>query len=135
MSRGIKKKSEKDDEPTRRMDGDLIYYLDFNKLKNEKQLGYLRKLYDKHRELAKIALKLIGERILEDNTFSNNAESVIDCIVNCLNKKSKKVEIKSVLTYNILTKSVKELDDSRSNDYLNSVNKAREKEEEEKSEA
>ena len=105
-------------EPEREKSDDLVrYYLDFSNIDDENQLNYIKELYSDNKEIAIIALGVIGDNVLKDKSFAKNAQSIVNIIGTCLEDENKKVRIKSTLTYNLLTESVKELKDKRSHDY------------------
>lgn len=97
-----------------------IYMIDFNKLEDS-QLEDVKKMFIKDGEkekvvISKIALEVIGEKLLNDNTFIKNADLIAKHISDAAIDATHKVEISSV-TYELLKKSIDKLKYLRSHDY------------------
>lgn len=97
-----------------------IYMIDFNKLEDS-QLEDVKKMFIKDGEkekvvISKIALEVIGEKLLNDNTFIKNADLIVKHISDAAIDVTHKVEISSV-TYELLKKSIDKLKYLRSHDY------------------
>lgn len=97
--------------------GKKKYYLDFEEL-SDSNLKDLKNLY-KNKNVAIVAFKVIGEKVLKDNTFVKNSEDLVNIIKKCL--KSKKEDI-SPVTYNLLKDSLAKLKNARNNDYVSVEN-------------
>ena len=96
------------------------YVIDFNKLEDS-QLEDVNKMFIKDGEkekasVSRIALEVIGEKLLNDNTFVKNAEQIVKHISDAADSNNHKVIISSV-TYELLKKSIDKLKDLRSHDY------------------
>ena len=96
------------------------YVIDFNKLEDS-QLEDVKKMfikdYKKKKEtVSRIALEVIGKKLLNDNTFVKNAEQIAKHIRDAATDATHKVAISSV-TYELLKKSIDKLKDLRSHDY------------------
>ena len=96
------------------------YVIDFNKLEDS-QLEDVKKMFIKNGEkekatVSRIALEVIGKKLLNDNTFVKNAEQIVKHISDAATDATHKVEISSV-TYELLKKSIDKLKVLRSNDY------------------
>ena len=96
------------------------YVIDFNKLEDS-QLEDVKKMFIKDGEkekasVSRIALEVIGEKLLNDNTFVKNAEQIVKHISDAADSNNHKVAISSV-TYELLKKSIDKLKDLRSHDY------------------
>lgn len=96
------------------------YVIDFNKLEDS-QLEDVKKMFIKDGEkekatVSRIALEIIGENLLNDNTFVKNAEQIVKHISDAADSNNHKVIISSV-TYELLKKSIDKLKDLRSHDY------------------
>ncbi len=94
--------------------------IDFNKLEDS-QLKDIKKAFIKDDKkskvvISKIALEVIGKKLLNDNTFVKNAEQIAKHIRDAATDATHKVEISSV-TYGLLKKSIDKLETLRSNDY------------------
>lgn len=89
-------------------------YIDFSDL-NDSQIKDLKELFDDS-EVAKVAYKVIGKKLLNDNTFRKNAKEIVNNIKDAL--ENKKVKI-SQITYTNLIDSIKKLKDLRNHDYAN----------------
>ena len=94
--------------------------IDFNKLEDS-QLEDVKKMFIKDGEkekasVSRIALEVIGEKLLNDNTFVKNAEQIAKHIRDAATDATHKVAISSV-TYELLKKSIDKLKDLRSHDY------------------
>ena len=115
------KKEEKTDKSPKKSKSKKIY-IDFDNI-NDNQKKDLKKLYSDER-VAKVALDVIGSRLLKDKSFVKNRETIVNLINKGLDlidddsKESKKIIIKSV-TYNILSESIKKLKELRDHDYVN----------------
>lgn len=97
-----------------------IYMIDFNKLEDS-QLEDVKKAFIKKGKkskavISKIALEVIGKKLLNDNTFIKNVELITKHISDAATDATHKVEISSV-TYELLKKSIDKLKYLRSNDY------------------
>lgn len=96
------------------------YVIDFNKLEDS-QLEDVKKMFIKDGEkekatVSRIALEVIGEKLLNDNTFVKNADQIVKHISDAADSNNHKVIISSV-TYELLKKSIDKLKDLRSHDY------------------
>ena len=96
------------------------YVIDFNKLEDS-QLEDVKKMFIKDGEkekasVSRIALEVIGEKLLNDNTFVKNAEQIVKHISDAADSNNHKVAISSV-TYELLKKSIDKLKTLRSHDY------------------
>ena len=104
-------------------DSEKVYKLNFKKL-NDSQISELEKLYDKNEEIAKIALKKIGE-FINDKTFISNVDDIIETIKKCCSSKKENI---STATANILLKSVKILEDKRNHGYADAEDSSKKSE-------
>ena len=96
------------------------YMIDFNNLEDS-QLEDVKKMFikdgkKKKETVSRIALEVIGKKLLNDNTFVKNAEQIVKHISDATTDATHKVEISSV-TYELLKKSIDKLKVLRSNDY------------------
>ena len=96
------------------------YVIDFNKLEDS-QLEDVKKMFIKDGEkekasVSRIALEVIGKKLLNDNTFVKNAEQIVKHISDAADSNNHKVAISSV-TYELLKKSIDKLKYLRSHDY------------------
>ena len=96
------------------------YMIDFNNLEDS-QLEDVKKMFikdgkKKKETVSRIALEVIGKKLLNDNTFVKNAEQIVKHISDAATDATHKVEISSV-TYELLKKSIDKLKVLRSNDY------------------
>lgn len=96
------------------------YVIDFNKLEDS-QLEDVKKMFIKDGEkekasVSRIALEVIGEKLLNDNTFVKNAEQIVKHISDAVDSNNHKVAISSV-TYELLKRSIDKLKTLRSHDY------------------
>ena len=96
------------------------YVIDFNKLEDS-QLEDVKKMFIKDDEkekatVSRIALEVIGKKLLNDNTFVKNAEQIVKHISDAADSNNHKVAISSV-TYELLKKSIDKLKYLRSHDY------------------
>ena len=96
------------------------YVIDFNKLEDS-QLEDVKKMFIKDGEkekatVSRIALEVIGKKLLNDNTFVKNADQIVKHISDAADSNNHKVAISSV-TYELLKKSIDKLKDLRSHDY------------------
>ena len=96
------------------------YMIDFNNLEDS-QLEDVKKMFikdgkKKKETVSRIALEIIGKKLLNDNTFVKNAEQIVKHISDAATDATHKVEISSV-TYELLKKSIDKLKGLRSNDY------------------
>lgn len=87
-------------------------FIDFKNIDNA-QINDLEKLYD-NEDVAVVALKAIGKKVLKDNTFVKNSKYIVGRIKKCLEKK--KVGI-SVMSSILLAKSINNLRELRNHDY------------------
>ena len=97
-----------------------IYMIDFNKLEDS-QLEDVKKAFIKKGKkskvvISKIALEVIGKKLLNDNTFIKNVDLIAKHISDAATDATHKVEISSV-TYELLKKSIDKLKYLRSHDY------------------
>lgn len=97
-----------------------IYMIDFNKLEDS-QLEDVKKMFIKDGEkeketVSRIALEVIGKKLLNDNTFVKNSDQIVKHISDAADNDKHKVAISSV-TYELLKKSIDKLKDLRSHDY------------------
>ena len=97
-----------------------IYMIDFNKLEDS-QLEDVKKMFIKDGEkeketVSRIALEVIGKKLLNDNTFVKNAEQIVKHISDAATDATHKVEI-SAVTYELLKNSIDKLKYLRSHDY------------------
>ena len=96
------------------------YYLNFNKVSNENQISYLKSLYvkDESKEdvtnVAVVALKVIGKKLLKDKTFVNESENIVDDIKSALLEGKNEI---SPVTHKLLKKSIEKLEELRDHDY------------------
>ena len=96
------------------------YVIDFNKLEDS-QLEDVKKMFikdDKKKKetVSRIALEVIGKKLLNDNTFVKNAEQIVKHISDAADSNNHKVAISSV-TYELLKRSIDKLKYLRSHDY------------------
>ena len=96
------------------------YMIDFNKLEDS-QLEDVKKMFIKDGEkekatVSRIALEVIGKKLLNDNTFVKNADQIVKHISDAADSNNHKVAISSV-TYELLKKSIDKLKFLRSHDY------------------
>ena len=96
------------------------YVIDFNKLEDS-QLEDVKKMFIKDGEkeketVSRIALEVIGKKLLNDNTFVKNADQIVKHISDAADSNNHKVAISSV-TYELLKKSIDKLKYLRSHDY------------------
>ena len=96
------------------------YVIDFNKLEDS-QLEDVKKMFIENGEkekatVSRIALEVIGNKLLNDNTFVKNAEQIVKHISDAADSNNHKVIVSSV-TYELLKKSIDKLKDLRSHDY------------------
>lgn len=94
--------------------------IDFNKLEDS-QLEDVKKAFIKKGKkskvvISKIALEVIGKKLLNDNTFIKNVDLIVKHISDAATDATHKVEISSV-TYELLKKSIDKLKDLRNHDY------------------
>ena len=111
------------------------YVIDFNKLEDS-QLEDVKKMFIKDGEkekasVSRIALEVIGEKLLNDNTFVKNANQIVKHISDAADSNNHKVAISSV-TYELLKKSIDKLKYLRSHDYSTIEKEQDEKEQDEK---
>lgn len=97
-----------------------IYMIDFNKLEDS-QLEDVKKAFIKDGKkskvvISKVALEVIGKKLLNDNTFVKNADLIAKHISDAATDATHKVAISSV-TYELLKKSIDKLKDLRNHDY------------------
>ena len=109
-----------------------IYMIDFNKLENS-QLKDVKKAFIKKGKkskvvISKIALEVIGKKLLNDNTFIKNADLIAKHIRDAATATAHKVSI-SAVTYELLKKSIDKLKVLRSNDYSQVENDTKKSEE------
>lgn len=112
-----------------------IYMIDFNKLEDS-QLKDIKKAFINDGKkskvvISKIALEVIGEKLLNDNTFIKNADLIAKHIRDAATDATHKVSI-SAVTYELLKKSIDKLKVLRSNDYSTIEKEQDEKEQNEK---
>lgn len=96
------------------------YMIDFNNLEDS-QLEDVKKMFikdDKKKKetVSRIALEVIGKKLLNDNTFVKNAEQIVKHIIDAADSNNHKVAISSV-TYELLKRSIDKLKYLRSHDY------------------
>lgn len=91
-------------------------YLNLSKCKDH--LDDIKSMYVDDKDIAIIALKIIGEKILKDKSFVKKySEDIVEIINKAYeDETTKKVEI-SDSTYNILVDAIKELKEQKSHDY------------------
>ena len=94
--------------------------IDFNKLEDS-QLEDVKKAFIKDGKksktvISKIALEVIGKKLLNDNTFIKNVDLIAKHIRDAATDATHKVAISSV-TYELLKNSIDKLKDLRSHDY------------------
>jgi len=99
------------------------FYIDFGNI-SDGQVSYLKDLYE-NKEIAVVALKVIGKKILKDNTFVKTSEEIVDLINKCFS--NDKAEI-SKATFNILSESIKKLKYARAHDYASFENEEKKSE-------
>lgn len=97
-----------------------IYMIDFNKLEDS-QLEDVKKAFIKKGKkskvvISKIALEVIGKKLLNDNTFIKNVDLIAKHIRDAATDATHKVSI-SAVTYELLKKSIDKLKDLRNHDY------------------
>ena len=112
-----------------------IYMIDFNKLENS-QLEDVKKAFIKDGKkskvvISKIALEVIGKKLLNDKTFIKNVDLIAKQIRGAATDTAHKVSI-SAVTYELLKKSIDKLKVLRSNDYSTIEKEQDEKEQNEK---
>lgn len=112
-----------------------IYMIDFNKLEDS-QLKDIKKAFINDGKkskvvISKIALEVIGEKLLNDKTFIKNVDLIAKQIRDAATDTTHKVSI-SAVTYELLKKSIDKLKDLRSNDYSTIEKEQDEKEQNEK---
>ena len=96
------------------------YMIDFNNLEDS-QLEDVKKMFikdgkKKKETVSRIALEVIGKKLLNDNTFVKNADQIVKHISDAADSNNHKVAISSV-TYELLKKSIDKLKFLRSHDY------------------
>lgn len=116
LMESVKKKSTTKKSTTKKP----IYMIDFNKLEDS-QLKDVEKMFiedDKKKKetVSRIALEVIGKKLLNDNTFIKNADLIAKHIRDAATATAHKVSI-SAVTYELLKKSIDKLKVLRSNDY------------------
>ena len=116
LMESVKKKSTTKKSTTKKP----IYMIDFNKLENS-QLKDIKKAFINDGKkskvvISKIALEVIGKKLLNDNTFIKNADLIAKHIRDAATATAHKVSI-SAVTYELLKKSIDKLKVLRSNDY------------------
>ena len=116
LMESIKKKSTTKKSTTKKP----IYMIDFNKLENS-QLKDVENMFikdgkKKKETVSRIALEVIGKKLLNDNTFIKNADLIAKHIRDAATATAHKVSI-SAVTYELLKKSIDKLKVLRSNDY------------------
>ena len=116
LMESVKKKSTTKKSTTKKP----IYMIDFNKLENS-QLKDVEKMFikdgkKKKETVSRIALEVIGKKLLNDNTFIKNADLIAKHIRDAATATAHKVSI-SAVTYELLKKSIDKLKVLRSNDY------------------
>ena len=99
-------------------------FIDFKNIDNA-QINDLKELYD-NEDIAVVALKAIGKKVLKDNTFVKNSKYIVGRIKKCLDKK--KVGI-SVMSSILLAKSINNLRELRNHDYTQVENDTKKSEE------
>ena len=72
------------------------YYITFGDL-NDNQIDDLKELYE-NEEVSIVALKVIGEKVLNDKTFSKNSKLIVETINKCIESKREKI---SLMTYSV----------------------------------
>ena len=97
-----------------------IYMIDFNKLEDS-QLEDVKKAFIKDGKkskvvISKVALEVIGKKLLNDKTFIKNVDLIAKHISDAASDATHKVSI-SAVTYELLKKSIDKLKVLRSNDY------------------
>ena len=112
-----------------------IYMIDFNKLEDS-QLKDVKKAFIKKDKkskvvISKIALEVIGKKLLNDKTFIKNVDLIAKQIRDAATDTAHKVSI-SAVTYELLKKSIDKLKVLRSNDYSTIEKEQDEKEQNEK---
>ena len=116
LMESVKKKSATKKSTTKKS----IYMIDFNKLEDS-QLKDVEKMFikdgkKKKETVSRIALEVIGKKLLNDNTFIKNADLITKHIRDAATATAHKVSI-SAVTYELLKKSIDKLKVLRSNDY------------------
>ena len=94
--------------------------IDFNKLEDS-QLEDVKKAFIKDGKkskvvISKVALEVIGKKLLNDNTFIKNVDLIAKHIRDAATDTAHKVSI-SAVTYELLKKSIDKLKDLRNHDY------------------
>lgn len=95
---------------------------------NDSQISDLKDLYkisdlkdlneNEDKYVPVVALKTIGKKILNDDTFVKNSKSIVEHINKCFKLKVKRVNV-SVMTCILLDDSIKKLKEMRNTDYSN----------------
>ena len=116
LMESVKKKSATKKSTTKKS----IYMIDFNKLEDS-QLEDVKNMFindgkKKKETVSRIALEVIGKKLLNDNTFIKNADLIAKQIRDAATATAHKVSI-SAVTYELLKKSIDKLKVLRSNDY------------------
>lgn len=112
-----------------------IYMINFNKLEDS-QLKDIKKAFINDGKkskvvISKIALEVIGKKLLNDKTFIKNVDLIAKQIRGAATDTAHKVSI-SAVTYELLKKSIDKLKVLRSNDYSTIEKEQDEKEQNEK---
>jgi hypothetical protein len=95
------------------MESRRTFFLDFKKL-DKSQIDDLKELYE-NEDVAIVALKAIGDKVLNDGSFSKNSKYFVNRIKRCFEKKKTGL---SVMAYLLLQRSISILDDKRDHDYV-----------------
>lgn len=97
-----------------------IYMIDFNKLEDSQLKDIKKEFINDGKKskvvISKIALEVIGKKLLNDNTFIKNVDLIAKYIRDAATATAHKVSI-SAVTYELLKKSIDKLKVLRSNDY------------------
>lgn len=88
------------------------FHINFDSI-DDNQIGDLKELYE-NKDVAIVALKAIGKKVLKDTTFTKNSKVIVENINKCFEKGKCRV---SLMTYILLANALKELKQLRNNDY------------------
>ena len=106
--------------------GTMKKYCIYLKNLNDSQISDLKELYEvndlkdlkenEDKYVPVVALKAIGEKVLNDGTFVKNSRLIVEHINKCFKLKSKK-SVVSTMTCILLDNSIKQLKEMRNTDY------------------
>ena len=100
------------------------YFIDFKNIDNA-QLNDLKELYE-NPDVAYVAFKVIGKKVLNDKTFVKNSKYLVAKIIKCLD--TKKIGV-SLMAYIMVANSISTLKEMRDHDYVNVDNEPKKSEE------